>query len=113
MPLLQSWYFCMLSHETVARIEVLFKAEERVEAACLLNEQCGNNLPFLGKLDCHELERYQFAALKISKGDVSNLRKAVNLAQSDWRDLLMAAGFGSDVHAHENWIPLSQNEDPP
>ncbi len=103
----------MLSPKTIARIGLLFKAEEREEAALLLDEQCGNNLPFLGKLNYHELERYQFAALKISKGDLLELHEAVKAAQFDWRDLLMAAGFGYDVHAHESWMPQSQNGNPP
>ena len=87
----------MLSPNTVARINLLFKAREREDAVRLLDEQCGDNLPFLEKLDCYELERYQFAALRISDGGLSKLRKAVHLAQSDWRDLLMAAGFGDDI----------------
>ena len=103
----------MLSPRTTARMRLLFKAEEREEAARLLDEQCGNNLPFLEKLNYHELERYQFAALKISKGDLLELHKAVKAAQFDWRDFLVAAGFGYDVHAHENWMPRSQDDNLP
>jgi len=33
------------------------------------------------------------------------LLEAIELAKADWRDLLMAAGFGEDVRAHEFWIP--------
>ena len=102
----------MLSPNTIARIDLLFKPKEREEAACLLNEQCGNNLPFLEKLNCYELERYQFAALRISKGSLLGLGKAVKAAQLDWRDLLLAAGFGYDIHAHESWMPLPHNGSP-
>lgn len=71
----------------------------------MLDEQCGNNLAFPTRLDAHALERYRFAALKLSGGDLEKLRQAVTLAKLDWRDLLMAADFGHDIHAHERWLP--------
>ena len=46
------------------------------------------------------LERLRYAALKLSGGRLDALREAVELARIDWRDLLMGAGFGYDVHAH-------------
>ena len=94
-----------LSSETQWRLDGLFRPKERTEAARLLAEECGNNLPFLEKLDARGLERFQFAALKLSGGDLSRLRKAIELAKTDGRDLLMAAGFGTDVRAHESWTP--------
>jgi hypothetical protein len=98
----------VLSSETRRRLDILFRGEEREEAARLLAEQCGNNLPFLEKLDEHGLERFQFAALKLSGGDLSRLRSAIDLARTDWRDLLMAAGFGEDTRAHLFWIPTTR-----
>lgn len=62
---------------------------------------------FCEESDEVQLERVRFAALKLSKGDLRELKKAVKLAQTDWRDLLMAAGFGNDVNAHKKW---SQDE---
>jgi hypothetical protein len=52
-----------------------------------------------------QLERFRFSALKLSGGKLDKLRQAVELAQQDWRDLLMAAGFGDDVTEHERWLP--------
>jgi hypothetical protein len=95
----------VLSHETRHRLDILFEPEEREEAAKLLAEQCGNNLPFLESLDAQGLERFRFAALKLSGGDLSRLRSAVELAKTDWRDLLVAAGFGEDPQAHVFWMP--------
>jgi hypothetical protein len=43
------------------------------------------------------LERFQFAALKLSDGNLDKLNRAVDLANRDWRDLLMAAGFGERI----------------
>ena len=51
------------------------------------------------------LERLQFAALKLSEGNLDKLDRAVALANRDWRDLLMAAGFGEDVDAHKSGTP--------
>jgi len=31
------------------------------------------------------------------------LEAAIELANTDWRDLLMAAGFGEDLNAHQKW----------
>lgn len=56
-------------------------------------------------LDEFQLERVRFAALKLSTGSLAGLRRAVELAKLDARDLLMAAGFGHDVRAHEAWFP--------
>jgi hypothetical protein len=95
-----------LTEGTQARLAILFPSgPAREEAAWLLVEECGNDLPFLEKLDPAGLERCRFAALKLSGGSLVRLREAVDLAKTDWRDLLMAAGFGDDVHAHQSWTP--------
>jgi hypothetical protein len=83
----------------------LFVGQAREQAAALLFSQCGNNLPFLEDSDPRGLERIRFAALKVSNGDLGKLEQAVQLAQQDWRDVLVAAGFGDDVRAHEAWFP--------
>jgi hypothetical protein len=97
-----------LSSETQRRVDLLFGPTTREEAAELLVTDCGNNLPSLEKLDEHGLERYRFAALKLSNGNLVRLRDAVELAKIDWRDLLMAAGFGEDARAHESWLPAAK-----
>jgi hypothetical protein len=55
------------------------------------------------------LERIRAAALKISRGSLDRLALATSLAKSDWRDLLMAADFGEDAHAHEAWLAEGTN----
>jgi len=94
-----------LSPETLRLVGILFSFEDRERAKALLYEQCGNNLPFLAKADMYVLERFRFAALKSSDGNLSRLESAVKLAQEDWRDLLMATGFADDVEAHKRWEP--------
>jgi hypothetical protein len=99
-----------LSPQTLRRIDILFSAENREAAKTLLYEQCGNNLPGLSQTNTNEMERLRVAALKYSDGDLSQLERAVKLAQRDYRDLLMAAGFGHDVHAHQTWEPKPAGE---
>jgi hypothetical protein len=75
----------------LSRIGELFPHEHRERVAKILETECGNNLPFLEKADSHGLERYQLAALQLSQGTLEGLREAVELAKTDWRDLLVAA----------------------
>ena len=49
-------------------------------------------------------ERCQCAAIRFSSGRLDRLRIAVDLAATDFRDLLMAAGFG-DLESHKHWKP--------
>lgn len=94
-----------LSDETKRRVALLFSGSELQEATDLLVRDCGSNLPFLEELTSQQLERFRFAALKVSGGNLRKLVDAVSLAQTDWRDLLMAAGFGHELDAHLKWEP--------
>ena len=95
----------MLTNEVNWRIALLFSEEERQAASALLDAECGNNLPFCADDTPAGLNRIRFAALKLSNGDLGKLREAVDLAKLDWRDLLVAAGFADNIHAHEQWLP--------
>ena len=94
-----------ISNETQRRVVALFPPDQREEVSKLLASKCGNNLPGLESLSGSELERFQFAALKLSKGKIEEFFKAIELANLDWRDLLMAAEFGQDLNAHKSWFP--------
>jgi hypothetical protein len=96
-----------LSEPTRVRLEVLFRVEDREVAKAMLVTECGSNLPFCERATAPQLERLRFAALKLSGGNLERLREAVELAKIDWRDLLMAAGFGNNVRAHERWMPAA------
>src|SRR5262245_9967190 len=98
-----------LSPRTKQLVAVVFAPELRSEASSLLVEQCDTNLPGLQSLDAVGLERYRFAALKLSHGQIDKLKQAVALAQTDWRDLLVAAGFAHDIKAHESWSPQQES----
>jgi len=94
-----------LTEETMERVALLFPVERREEAALLLDRECSNNLPFLEKASPADLERFHFAALKLSDGNLDQLRDAIQLANYDWRDLLVAAGFAHSCDAHLQWRP--------
>jgi hypothetical protein len=94
-----------LTKEVKFRISLLFQPNEIDSASELLANECGNNLPFCSKTTPAGLNRVRIAALKLSEGKLAKLREAVDLAKSDWRDLLVAAGFANDLHAHEEWLP--------
>lgn len=46
--------------------------------------------------------RIRFAVIKLAGGDTQRLAEAIELAETDWRDLLMAVEFG-DPDAHWAW----------
>jgi hypothetical protein len=94
-----------LSPKTRAHMEVSFREPEREQAEKLLVESCGGNLPLWEEPTPESLERIRFAALKISRGEIARLEEAVLLATTDWRDLLVLAGFADDLGAHESWSP--------
>ena len=93
-----------LSPGTRRRVEIVFAREDQPTAEAILATECGNNLPFQGQCNRYELERVRFAAMKFSGGKLEGLRKAVQMAKRDWRNLLMSSGFGNDVTAHQRWL---------
>ncbi|HYP40204.1 MAG TPA: hypothetical protein VEX13_07565 [Chloroflexia bacterium] len=94
-----------LSEATWERLRTLFPPQHHEEAARLLAGECGNNLPFCEDLGPVGLERIRFAVLKLSGGNIEELRTAIKDAQTDWRDVLMWAGFADAITAHESWYP--------
>ncbi|MGB5305871.1 MAG: hypothetical protein WBO57_06490 [Gammaproteobacteria bacterium] len=68
-----------------------------------LARECGNGVPFCEKSTPEEMDRIRFSVVKLSEGDIRKLENAIELANVDWRDLFMAAGFGYDVEAHNEW----------
>ena len=94
-----------LSFGTLKRLERIFSAEDRAVVADLLVNECGENLPGCEGATSTSLERIRFAVLKVSEGSTSKLLDALQLAQVDWRDLLVAAGFAEDVTIHSAWWP--------
>lgn len=95
-----------LQLNTIKRIQTLFTAELQKEVIDSLTNECAKGI----RPNNHEeLERIRIAILKISEGDINKFYKAIEWSQIDWRDVLVAAGFGNDLNAHKVWI--SNNKD--
>jgi hypothetical protein len=93
-----------LTPRTGRVIEHFFASEDaRREVRRLLETECAETLPFMSTGTSEDLERIRFAVLRESGGDLPRLRRAVEMAKVDWRDLLMGAGFGLQTDAHERW----------
>ena len=90
-----------LTTGTRQRIAILFRPNDIELVSSLLTDECGPNLTEYSEL----LERIRFAVLKLSHGNLNALGRAIDLAKVDWRDVLVAAGFGDDIKAHESWWP--------
>jgi hypothetical protein len=99
-----------LTPGTLRRLKLLFAPKDQAEAARLLVERCGNNLPFMETATPSELSRFRYAALRISGGDLTRLRWAVKLANEDWRDLLVEASFAENENAHRRWSPRPRSD---
>lgn len=91
-----------LSPLTMRLVEKIFP-NNISEVKLLLEEECGQNLPFCEDGTPESLQRLLFAVLKVSAGKMDTLMEAVNLAKMDWRDLLVWADFANDLEAHEKW----------
>jgi hypothetical protein len=92
-----------LTERTVRLVERLFGAEDQAAVCQALRDECGTNLPFCETQDAVGLERVRFAVLMLSAGDLEKLRATIDHAKVDWRDVLVAAGFGYSLTAHEQW----------
>jgi hypothetical protein len=57
----------------------------------LLEENCAANLPFIKKEGDLNLERIRLAVLKLSGGNLSDLKRFISTANVDWRDVLALA----------------------
>ena len=98
-------FISSLTDDTLARLESAFAECHRAEAIRLLTDDCTSESMHLSS-DCEaSVERCRIAAIKLSEGTLKGLVDAICLAQTDYRDLLMAAGFGEDVLAHLEWWP--------
>ena len=86
-------------HSTVTdAIAALFAPVDQETIIEMMIEECNAERVHTSSED--SLERIQLAVLKLSNGEVNKFLAAAELAQLDWRDVLMAAGFGEDVKAH-------------
>lgn len=87
------------------RIASVFEEAQREDARTMIRERCGFGLPLMHTLDPQAYDRVRLAAIKLSGGTLEGLESVICNAQTDWRDVLMAADFGYNAEAHLNWAP--------
>ncbi len=92
-----------LSDKTKNLVSRLYKSREAMEVCDILDRECGTEALSCEGWSPEQMERIRFAVLKLVKENAFEMEAAIKLAQLDWRDLLMSAGFGEDLIAHELW----------
>ena len=100
-----------LTERTGQQIRAVFVPSDVDRAQRVLVSRCGANLPGLATAGPDQLERIRAAAIRVSAGSLKGLSDAIHLAELDWRDLLVAAGFADDPMAHTRWRPRPFNAD--
>lgn len=93
-----------LTPNTWRLVECVFTPEHRSAAVSLLEARCGSGLPLMREATPQTLERLRFAVLKLSQGSLDELARAIDVANTDWRDVLVAAGFANNLLAHQAWF---------
>ena len=92
-----------LSRRTTELLLALFEEQRRPALIESLTTEVGTNLSFCDDGTSESLERVRFAVIKLVAEHDQELESAVALAQVDWRDLLVMAGFGERLDAHMDW----------
>ena len=75
----------------------------RREIVVLLETEIGQNIPFCEEASPEDMERIRFAVIRLIAEDNMCQSAVIQLARTDWRDLLMAAEFAYNPGAHIAW----------
>jgi hypothetical protein len=89
-----------LTPATEERLGVMFPGQDQSKAREIISW-----MPSYFSKDSVALERFRFALLKLSNGDIGALEEWKDALRADYRDVLIEAGFANDVHAHSAWFP--------
>jgi len=93
-----------LSENTLRLVRRIFSPADHTAVIAALETRCGSGLPLWVSTTPEGLERIRFAVLKLSSGSLPQFERALAIANTDWRDVLVAAGFGNGLQAHINWL---------
>lgn len=80
-----------LTELVIAKVDQTFAPEARRKAMDLLVNECGRNLPQKAEATSRSLDQIRLAVLKLANGNLDELRRHIQTAKSDWRDVIMAA----------------------
>jgi len=92
-----------LSELTRSQVRAVFDSDDGAAATAMLEARCGAGLPLVKPEWTRLIDRIRAATIKLSGGDIERLRLAIDSANVDWRDVLVAAGFANDLEAHVTW----------
>ena len=81
-----------LTPAVVEEISEHFPAAQGDFVKQILDKECGRTIPFCREATAQELEYIRLCVLRLSKGNLSELRKWIELANIDQRDVFLAAG---------------------
>jgi len=94
-----------LSPAARERAGALFGEDDVAQALRMLT-QCTDDALLVSDVTKQGVDRIVFAMIRLSGGRLDRLENiAIPLFRRDWRDLLVAADFADDIHAHETWQP--------
>lgn len=65
--------------------------------------EASENIPFHENSDSAGMDRIRFAIMKLISKPNTDEDLIFELAKRDWRDLLVAAGFGYSADEHNKW----------
>lgn len=91
-----------LSSKNEQLVDALFDQEYASHLKGRLRMEVGENLPCCEKSNPKGMERIRFSVIKLISENRYDEDQSIELAKVDWRDLLMAAGYGN-TEAHKKW----------
>lgn len=80
-----------LTEPVIAKIDQTFAPQDRREVMELLVNECGRNLPQKADATSRSLDQIRLAVLKLANGNLDELRRQLQTAKSDWRDVILEA----------------------
>lgn len=92
-----------LTPRTRRLVEALFPQQVQAGLLARLENECSRKALGCERWRPEQMERLWFAVPKICSSTPDGTDRAFELARADWRDLLVAADFGTDLDAHNVW----------
>ncbi len=83
----------LLTEVVRQKVEQSFPPEQQAEVIRLLERECANNLSLIDIETPEGLERIRLDVLKLADGSEAELRRQIDTAKSDWRDVISAAEY--------------------
>jgi hypothetical protein len=93
-----------VKYQPTTRTRALLNLEVTADVRARLLALFATDVALIGPTLPAALDRVQFAAVKLALSGEQGLFLAEHYWSTDVRDLLMSAGFGHDLGAHERWF---------